>query len=115
VEGKRRMYGRKLHGAREAARSDRRWRLYRYALIEGVNPDRVGPGAPPRAVNGDDPEPFRLRGVAPRPFRDFGEFDRRLSEPASDPAQRGEALVTSAMVWTGEHSTRTSFWVTSTS
>ena len=27
----------------------------------------------------------------------------------------GEALVTRAMVWTGEHSTRTSFFVTSTS
>src|ERR1700722_3177191 len=70
-------------------RSERRWRLNRTALIEGVDPDRVGPGAPPRDVNGDDTEPFRLWGVAPSPFRDFGKFDRRLREPASDPAQRG--------------------------
>ena len=56
--------------------------------IQSVDPDRIGPGAAPRAVNGDDAEPFDLRGVAPGPFRDLGEFDRRLSEPASDPAQR---------------------------
>src|ERR1700722_3944397 len=56
--------------------------------IKCVEPARVGPGAPPRAVNGDDAEPFDLRRVAPGPFPDLGEFDRRLGEPASDPAQR---------------------------
>src|ERR1700677_1818226 len=69
-------------------RLTRRLELSLCALIEGVDPDRVGPGAPPRAVNGDDTEPFDVGGVAPGPFRDFGEFDRRLGEPASDPAQR---------------------------
>src|SRR5271156_4975541 len=82
------MYGRERRNARDARLLRRRWRFSLCASIESVDPDWVGPGAPPWAVNGDDAEPFDPRRIAPGPFRDFGEFNRRLGESASDAAYR---------------------------
>src|SRR5208282_2863557 len=65
-----------------------RCRARRLLSIERVDPDRVRPSPPPRAVDDNDADPFDRRGIPPRPLLRFGELDRRVRQAAPHTAQR---------------------------
>src|SRR5690242_13165223 len=88
--GKRGMYGRARSRARAEIIAVRRGgRSADYLSIERVEPDRIRPSPPPRAVDDDDAEPFNRRRFGPSPLRDLGELDRRVGEASTYAAERG--------------------------